>query len=150
MKNRILFVGLLSVALGLWMLPRASADDPEKEEKTKIPDTIQAVWKDIHMHHMELADVVKSKELDKVHVHAFAIRDLVNALPDKSKDLPEDKLAKVKTNAKYVEDLAKRLDESGDGKDQAATEANLKKLDGILKTLEAQYPPDALKPEKKG
>ncbi len=136
MKKQILVAGLLGVAL--CTLPSARAD-AEGKEAIKIPDTVEGIWKEIHMHHMELHDVVKSKKLDMVHHHAFGVRDLVNALPDKSKDLPADKLAKVKANAKFVEDLAKRLDESGDANDQATTEANLKKLDGILKTLEVQY-----------
>jgi hypothetical protein len=139
MNKRIVIIGLLGVALGVWTLPSIWADE-EGKEKVKIPNTVEGIWKEIHMHHMELQDVVKNKKLEMVHHHAFGVRDLVNALPDKSKDLPADKLAKVKANVKFVEDLAKRLDESGDGKDQAATEANLKKLDGIIKTLEAQYP----------
>ena len=143
MKTRMLGIGLLGLALGVWTLPSAWAD-AEGKEKIKIPDTVEGIWKEIHLHHMELHDVVKNKKLDMVHHHAFGVRDLVNALPDKSKDLPADKLAKVKTNAKFVEDLAKRLDESGDANDQAATEANLKKLDGIIKSLEAQYPPETV------
>lgn len=139
MKKQILVVGLLGLALGVLTLPSIWADE-EGKEKVKIPDTVEDTWKEIHKHHMELQDVVKNNKLDMVHHHAFGVRDLVNALPDKSKDLPADKLAKVKANAKFVEDLAKRLDESGDAKDQAATEANLKKLDAIIKTLEAQYP----------
>jgi len=66
---------------------------------------------------------------------------LVNALPDKSKDLDAEKLGKLKANAKFVADLAKRLDQAGDSKDQAGTEANFKKLQGILKSIEALYPP---------
>lgn len=139
MKKQVLVVGLLGLALG-WMLPSAWAD-PEGKEKVKIPDTVGSIWKEIHMHHMELHDVVKTKKLDMVHHHAFGVRDLVNALPDKSQDLPADKLAKLKANAKFVDDLATRLDESGDANDQAATEANLEKLDRIIKMLESLYPP---------
>jgi hypothetical protein len=148
MNKRTLVIGLLGLALGVWTLPSMWADE-EGKEKIKIPDTIEDTWKEIHMHDMELHDVVKAKKLDMVHHHAFGVRDLVNALPDKSKDLPADKLAKVKANAKFVEELAKRLDESGDANDQAATEANLKKLDGIIKTLEAQYPPETVKAGEK-
>jgi hypothetical protein len=46
---------------------------------------------------------------------------------------------------KELADIVKRLDESGDANDQAGTEANFKKLQGILKTIEAQYPPETLK-----
>lgn len=144
MKKQILVVGLLGLALGVLTLPSIWAD-AEGKEKVKIPDTVEDTWKEIHMHHMELQDVVKNKKLDMVHHHVFGVRDLVNALPDKAKDLPADKLAKVKANAKFVEDLAKRLDESGDANDQAATEANLKKLDGVLKTIASLYPAEVTK-----
>ena len=144
MKKRTVIIGLLGLALGVLALPRLWADE-EGKETTKIPATLSDTWKAIHLHHLELHDVVKTKKLDMVHHHAFAVRDLVNALPDKSKDLSADKLAKVKANARFVADLAKRLDESGDANDQAATEANLKKWDGILKTLEAQYPSETIK-----
>ena len=35
--------------------------------------------------------------------------------------------------------LAEDLDASGDANDQAKTEANLKKLDGLIKVLETQF-----------
>ena len=128
----------------LTMAPRASAaDKEEKEEAMKIPNTVEGIWKGIHEHHMELAEVVKSKNLKDVHVHAFAIRDLANALPAKA---AADKKARVEGTAKNIAKLAGDLDESGDANDQAKTEANLKKLDGLLKMLKAQFPSNAQAP----
>ena len=76
-----------------------------------------------------------------MHHHAFAIRDLVNALPDKSKDLAADKLGKLKEEAKFVAVLADRLDKAGDANDQAGTEANFKKLQTVLKEIQSLSPP---------
>jgi hypothetical protein len=39
------------------------------------PDTADEILQEIHKHHGELADFVKSKKLADVHHHAFAIRD---------------------------------------------------------------------------
>lgn len=131
----------LCAAIGLMSLTtatRALADDKEKDEKAekmKIPDTTEGIWKAIHEHHMELAETVKSKKLADVHHHAFAIRDLANALPAK---VPADDKSKVQGTAKNISKLADALDKSGDDNDQAATEANLKKLDGLITMLEKQ------------
>ena len=178
MKSRIVVVGLLGLALGIWGLPLVSAAEehqhkeaavsytcpmhPEiqknepgkcpqcgmnlvkKEAKATIPETIAGIWAEVKEHEEELGKIIAGKKLAGVHEAAFALRDMVNALPDKSKDLPAEKLTKVKANAKFVADLANRLDESGDANDQVATEASFKKLQGILKTIEALYPPAAL------
>jgi rubrerythrin len=142
MKKTALITSLLAVAVSVWFAtPTFAADEKDEPEvKIKIPDTAAGILKEVKQHEEELSKTITDKKLDDVHHHAFAIRDLVNALPDKSNDLAADKLAKLKANAKFVTDLAKRLDESGDGKDQAGTEANFKKLQGILKQIRALYP----------
>ena len=108
----------------------------DKEENMKIPDTVEGIFKAIHEHHMELAGVVKDKKLAEVHHHAFAIRDLANALPAKA---TADKKKQVEGTTKSIARLAGDLDASGDANDQAKTEANLKKLDGLIKTLETEF-----------
>ena len=146
MKKTALITSLLAVAVSLWLAPTALAAEVHDEHeggKIKIPDTTAGILKEVKEHEEELGKIITDKQLDKVHEVAFEIRDLVNALPDKSKDLAADKLSKVKANAKFVADLAKRLDESGDSKDQAGTEANFKKLQGILKQIRALYPDSA-------
>ena len=77
--------------------------------------------------------MVKAKKLDQVHHHAFAIRDLAKALPAKS---GSDMKKMVENAVKKVSQIAEDLDKSGDAGDQAATEANLKKFEAALKTLE--------------
>lgn len=107
----------------------------EKGEKTKVPDTADGILQEIHKHHGELDAVVKSKKLSDVHVQAFMIRDLANALPAK---VAADKKARVEGSAKNIAKLAEDLDKTGDANDQAGTEANLKKLDGVLTALDSQ------------
>lgn len=128
----------LCAAIGLMSLGtnRAFAEDEKPEAKMKIPDTVEGIFKEIHTHHMELADVVKTKKLADVHHHAFAIRDLANALPAKA---AADKKKQVEGTVKNIAKLAGDLDESGDANDQAKTEANLKKMDGLIKVLETQF-----------
>lgn len=114
----------------------ARAAEAEKEETVKIPATADGILMAIHEHHTALADTVKSKKLEDVHVHAFAIRDLANALSPKA---DASKKTRVDGALKNISTLADDLDKSGDAGDQAKTEANLKKLDGVLKVLNAQF-----------
>lgn len=113
----------------------AEHEKGEKAEKMVMPETVDGIMTEIHKHHSELTDVVKSKKLADVHHHAFAIRDLANGLPAK---VPADKKTRVDGSVKNIAKLAEDLDKSGDDNNQAATEANLKKLDGVLMVLEKQ------------
>ena len=113
----------------------AEKEHAEKKEKIVMPETADGIMAEIHKRHGELADVVKSKKLADVHHHAFAIRDLANGLPAK---VAADKKARVEGSVKNIAKLAEDLDKSGDANDQAGTEANLKKLDGVLMALEKQ------------
>ena len=131
---------LLALAAGIWLTPttRAWADE-EKEMPTMIPATATAILQAISEEETNLNKTITDKKLEDVHHHAFAIRDLVNALPEKSSDLAAEKLAKLKANAKFVAALADRLDKSGDAKDQAATEASFKKFQTVLKEIKSLY-----------
>ena len=115
----------------------ARAEEPEDAGKSKvtIPATADGIMQAIHQHYGELAEVVKAKKLADVHHQAFTIRDLANALPDK---VAVDKKARVEGSAKNIAKLAEDLDKTGDAGDQAGTEANLKKLDGVLMALDRQ------------
>ena len=152
MKKTALITSLLALAVSVWLVPPTFAADEkaEPEVKIKIPDTAAGILMEIKQHEEELGKTITDKKLDDVHHHAFAIRDLLNALPDKSKDLPADKLTKLKVNAKFIASLADRLDKSGDANDQAGTESNFKKLQGILREIESLYPPELLKDDMKG
>ena len=113
----------------------AEKEHAENKEKMVMPETAEGIMTEIHKHHGELADVVKSKKLADVHHHAFAIRDLANGLPAK---VAADKKTRVEGSVKNIAKLAEDLDKTGDDNNQAATEANLKKLDGVLMALEKQ------------
>jgi hypothetical protein len=54
--------------------------------------------------------------------------------------LSAEALAKVTSQAKFVDTLAERLDQTGDANDKAGTEDNLAKLETVLKNIRANYP----------
>ena len=128
-------IGLANFNLSSVYAADKDAHEEHAEGKMKIPDTAEGIFKAIHEHHVELATTVKSKKLADVHHHAFAIRDLANGLPAK---VAADKKARVEGSVKNIAKLADDLDKTGDANNQAATEANLKKLDGVLMALEKQ------------
>ena len=146
MKKTALITTLLTLAVGIWFTPTTGAlAEEEKEMPTMIPATVAGILKAVTEHETELGKTIADKKLEDVHHHAFAIRDLVNALPEKSSDLAAEKLAKLKANAKFVTALATRLDTTGDAKDQAGTESNFKKLQTVLKEIQSLYPDSAAK-----
>lgn len=92
-----------------------------------------------------MAKGIQAGKLDELHQHAFAIRDLVAALPARFASLPPDKLAKVKSEAKFVATLAQRLDTAGDANNKAAAESDFGKLRDVLKSIRTNYPDAAAK-----
>ena len=118
----------------------AKSEAAAAKAEPPIPATADGIWQAIDQHSAELDKVMQSGALEEVHHHAFAIRDLVAALPERSQSLPADKLAKVKGNVKFVATLAQRLDATGDAKDKAGTQANFEKLNKILEGMRMNYP----------
>jgi hypothetical protein len=105
---------------------------------TKIPATVEEIWKKIHEQQKKLADVVARKDLGEAHDHAFAIRDLVKALPEK---IAVEHKATAEPSSKEITKLAADIDKSGAAGAQKATEENVKKMNAAIKTLEAKLKP---------
>ena len=138
-------IGTFSTQTGFAQEHKDHAEHKEAGEKVKVPDTLDGIWAEIHSHHKELADTVKSKKLEDVHHHAFAIRDLAKGLPAK---VPAEHKKHIENMVKKLSQLADDLDKSGDAGDQAKTEANLKKLDSLLKDMEDMAGPSEATPDK--
>ena len=97
-----------------------------------IPATADAIWVEINKHSAELKATIAGGDLKEVHHHAFAIRDLVAALPSHSPQLPAEDAAKLAGEVKFVSTLADRLDESGDAGDKAGAQASFDQLTTVL------------------
>jgi hypothetical protein len=123
------------------LLFNTSVQAAEKADgQMKIPSTSEAIWQSIDKEAEQLAALIQTSNFEEVHHHAYAIRDLVAALPARSSTLPPEKIAQIKTNSKFVATLAERLDTTGDAKDKAGTESNFRKLQGVLNAIRADYP----------
>jgi hypothetical protein len=111
--------------------PEATAAEPTATP-TSIPGSADAIWQAIDQHNAELKATIATGDLAQVHHHAFAIRDLVAALPAHSPTLPADAQAKLKSEIQFVSTLADRLDESGDAGDRAGSQASYDQLVAVL------------------
>ena len=105
--------------------------------KQSLPGTIAGIWQAIDQKTAELKQLIQSGSLTNVHHVAYAVRDLVAALPARSTDLPTDKQAAIKADVKFIATLAERLDASGDANDKAGAQGNYDKLAKVLTHLRA-------------
>ena len=112
--------------------PAPEAEGGGHSHFTKIPATVELIWKEIQKQQGKLASVVAKKDLGEAHDHAFAIRDLVKALPGK---VSAENKSKAETGAKEITKLATDIDKSGAAGAQKATEANVKKMDEAVAKL---------------
>ena len=128
-----LFIGLVtSLSLAAF-----SASAIEAESRVAIPATAEGIWKAIDVEMAMLDQLITSNKLGTVHQHAYAVRDLVAALTTHSEKLPPADQQKLASSSKYVATLAARLDESGDGGDQAGAKSNYSKLSKVVESIRA-------------
>ncbi|MBI2379493.1 MAG: transporter [Gammaproteobacteria bacterium] len=139
--KRYVIAALAGVLLGA--APGADRSAFAAEAGVTIPATSTAIWQAVDTHLGALRALVAKNELATVHEHAFAVRDLVRALPSRSPGLSEEAKAQVAANVRFVDTLSARLDASGDAKDKPGTEASLRKLEGVLKQIRVKYPEGA-------
>lgn len=136
-KKAVDLFSLLVVLLAL--LSPLHAATNQDEQAQSIPTTIPAIWEAIDQHVAAINKAIANNQLDTIHQHAFAIRDLVKALPGLSKNLSEEQLKNLQLNVGYTEQLAKRLDKTGDANDKEGTKVNWQKLQKVLEQIRATY-----------
>lgn len=138
--SRLFIIGLFTVNLvsiaPVWANDgKEEAHEHEASGSMHKMHTTEELLKMIEEAHQKLTLTVTDKKLSEVHEQAFLIRDLAKELIT---HVAADKKAKVTASASNISKLADELDKTGDAGNQAATEANLKKLDGVLKLLSSQ------------
>ncbi|HIA7952710.1 transporter [Legionella pneumophila] len=141
-KQKQFWLGLITSVLMVLGCSQVLAN-PTEEKTEAIPTTIPAIWEAIDKHGASINQALSDNHLTSIHEHAFAIRDLINALPALSKDLSEEQKKTLQQNLSYVGQLATRLDKTGDANDKEGTEANWQKLQKVLAQLRALYTPNA-------
>ncbi len=94
---------------------------PLAEKATTDPTTVEDILANVDLQLTALNKVIIAKELDKVHVIAFAIRDLLLLLPQKQSDLGPQKKTALITSLNNIKQQATLLDKFGDSNNLAQT-----------------------------
>lgn len=132
MKKALVRTVVLALLAGSTLSVTHAYSEEAAEAAVQIPQSPAAIWQAIDKADQELTTVVKAGRLGEVHHHAFALRDLVAALPAQSKDLGAAQQKSLTANVKFIATLAQRLDTAGDANDRVAVEINVTKLKGVL------------------
>jgi uncharacterized cupredoxin-like copper-binding protein len=116
---------------------------PGMEDASK-PASGSSAWAELKSVRDAIAQLMESGKLAEVHNQAERLAPLGDALRDGAKGLPDDKRARVEAALRQLPELGKTLDKAGDAGDVEATRRELKRLDGVIALLQAQYPADLL------
>ena len=109
--------------------------DHGAKNKAALPDTADGIMKELHQQHALITTAVTAKNLKGVHEPSEAIPELAKALPDK---VAADKKARVQGSVNNLGKVIESLHQAADAGDQAKSESELKKLDGVLLALDQQ------------
>ena len=127
MKTKsIMMVICLTFGLTVGLSPALSAQqghDPGGKTQLAIPATPGEILAAVDAQLAELDKTIAAKALDKVHVTAFTIRDLLLALPEKTGDLAAPGKAALAAGLGKIKQQAGLLDKYGDAGDLAQTTA---------------------------
>ena len=137
--SRKLLMALFSVCVFTMAIQSIAHANEEESAQIKIPDTVAGVWTAVDEHTVAIDKLIASNQLTTIHSHAFAIRDLIKALPGLSSNLSFEQVAVVKRDSGYVDQLAVRLDKTGDANDKDGTVISFNKLQKILKQIRTNY-----------
>lgn len=122
----LVMVVCLTVGLVADLSPALSAQqqhEPGGKAHQAIPATAGDVLAAVDTQLAELDKTIAAKALDKVHVTAFAIRDLLLALPEKTGALPAEGKNALAASLGKIKQQAGLLDKYGDAGDLAQTTA---------------------------
>jgi hypothetical protein len=93
------------------------------EEHTAMPATVGGILAEVDTRTADLDKTIAAEELEKVHVTAFKIRDLLLTLPEKAGELPAPSKTALTASLTKIKQQAGLLDKYGDAGDLAQTKA---------------------------
>lgn len=91
------------------------------ESQATVPTTVKDILAKVDLQLAVLNKVIIAKELNKVHVIAFEIRDLLLVLPQKQSDLGPQKKTALIASLNNIKQQATLLDKFGDANNLAQT-----------------------------
>jgi uncharacterized cupredoxin-like copper-binding protein len=101
-----------------------------------------SAWSDFKATRDAIAQVIEAGKLSEVHEKSERLAPLGEALATGSQKLPEDKRSRIEATLRQLPGVVDALHDAADAGDAAATRRELKRLDGLIALLEAQFPAD--------
>ena len=98
-----------------------------------------ALWREVRSEEAELAKIIQSAQLGRVHHLAFAIRDRVVALAKEHGPMAKDPKA-LAHDVELIRTMAGNLDEYGDKGDLDKTQSEFAKYQSTLRAVETAFP----------
>ena len=111
---------------------------------TAEPAHATSAWAELKSVRDAIARLVESSKLGEIHNQAARLAPLGEALVAGAKGVPDDKRVRIEATLRQLPELGKTLDKAGDAGDVAATRRELKRLDGVIALIQAQFPADLL------
>lgn len=148
--SRGLAATLIAASLGTAAMfpPHAFAAEkaahPEKHAAAAAYPSTGAAWAAVQEAAKEIDSLVAAKNLKPIHEAEEKLTGALKYLEGNSPMVTGDKATRLKPALAQAVKLADSVHHASDAGDQAKTEAELKKLKGALKLVEAQYPAEAL------
>jgi hypothetical protein len=109
---------------------------------TPIPPTVAGIWALIDTKDSELGTIIRTRQMNYVHHHAFSIRDLVNALLQRAGRCKTAPLEKFTEESASVATLAMDLDRASDADDGSSLDRAYTRLQSVLKAIRVDFPAD--------
>jgi len=103
-----------------------------------------SAWAELKETRDSIAKLLESGKLAEVHDEAARLAPLGEALEAGAKSVPDDERVRIEATLRQLSALGKTLDRAGDAGDVSATRRELKRLDGVIALIQAQYPADVL------
>jgi hypothetical protein len=100
---------------------------------SRLTDTPERLWTQLHRHQAELQAAITAGQLDQIHAHAVAIKQLTDALVEVVH--PDHKPA-VQKGAENVNRLISDVHKSAHAEDPASVAANFKQFNLALRDLD--------------
>jgi|GEM_PF-694594 len=107
-----------------------------RQAETEVNPAVEK-WKEIESRQSRLKEIIETGSLESVHQIAFAIRDLVRALP--AENLNADQKTVFADLIEDVEEESTLLDKYGDGGDQIKTRETFERFNRTLLSIRNLY-----------
>jgi hypothetical protein len=117
----------------------------EKHFKVTPPADIKAAWSLITAKLADAGKLLAEKKVEPIHEITEHLEAAVHVLGEKSDMVTGEKKARLTSALKQLDKAVDELHHGAEEKDAARVGVELKKIQGLLPLVEAQYPAGTLK-----